>query len=125
VYTRNTSSGTYKDWQTLAMGGKDYASSSQKMAGNEQIAQEVASNKNGIGYVGFAYVKAKGIKVMEVDGHVPSAESVKKYPYSRPTFLYTKGKPDGNIKAFIEFCTSPAGDKISEVVGFIPVSQVK
>jgi phosphate transport system substrate-binding protein len=125
IYTRNTSSGTYKDWQTLAMGGKDYASSSQKMAGNEQIAQEVGSNKNGIGYVGFAYIKAKGIKVMEVDGHVPSVESVKKYPYSRPTFLYTNGKPDGNIKAFIDFVQSPAGDKITEVVGFVPVSQVK
>lgn len=25
IYTRNTSSGTYKDWQKLAMGGRDYA----------------------------------------------------------------------------------------------------
>src|SRR6185295_2246481 len=44
IYTRNTSSGTYKDWMALAMKGKDYATSSQKMAGNEQIASEVAGN---------------------------------------------------------------------------------
>src|SRR5215216_5524778 len=37
IYTRNTSSGTYNDFRTLAMNSRDYASSSQKMAGNEQI----------------------------------------------------------------------------------------
>ena len=42
VYTRNTSSGTYKDWQTLAMKGRNYPSNSQKMAGNEQIAAVIA-----------------------------------------------------------------------------------
>ena len=54
VYTRNTSSGTYSDWKDLAMKKRDYAKSSQKMAGNEQIAAEVAKNPNGIGYVGLA-----------------------------------------------------------------------
>lgn len=125
IYTRNTSSGTYKDWQTLAMGGKDYASSSQKMAGNEQIAQEVGSNKNGIGYVGLAYIKAKGIKVVTIDGKEPSYANVKNYAYARPTFLYTNGEPEGKVKEFIDFCLSPAGDKIVEVVGFVPMSQVK
>ena len=49
VYTRNTSSGTYSDWKDLAMKKRDYAKSSQKMAGNEQIAAEVAKNPNEIG----------------------------------------------------------------------------
>ena len=62
VYTRNTSSGTYSDWKDLAMKKRDYAKSSQKMAGNEQIAAEVAKNPNGIGYVGLAYINAAGIK---------------------------------------------------------------
>ncbi len=61
VYTRNTSSGTYSDWKDLAMKKRDYARSSQTMAGNEQIAAEVAKNPNGIGYVGLAYLKAEGI----------------------------------------------------------------
>src|SRR5664279_2854534 len=50
VYTRNTSSGTYSEFRELAMNKRDYAPSSQKMAGNEQIASEVANNPNGIGY---------------------------------------------------------------------------
>src|SRR5437016_5018654 len=76
IYTRNTSSGTYSDWKELAMKKRDYAGSSQKMAGNEQIASEVGKNPNGIGYVGMAYTKAAGVKVVPVDGVVPSQQTV-------------------------------------------------
>src|SRR5438067_7923223 len=64
VYTRNTSSGTYAEFKELAMKKRDYAQDSQKLAGNEQIAQEVGKNPNGVGYVGLAYTKASGIKVV-------------------------------------------------------------
>lgn len=120
VYTRNTSSGTYKDWMALAMKGKDYASTSQKMAGNEQIASEVAGNKGGIGYVGLAYSNGKGVKTVSADGIAPEVANVKKYPYSRPTFFYTNGEPTGKAKEFIDFCLSAEGSKIAQLVGFIP-----
>src|ERR1700747_3352572 len=89
VYTRNTSSGTYSEFKELAMKKRDYAPDSQKMAGNEQIAQEVGKNPNGVGYVGMAYMKASGVKVVSLDGASPSKESVlaKSYPYARPTFF--------------------------------------
>src|SRR5207302_340456 len=68
IYTRNTSSGTYSDFKELAMKKRDYAPSAQKMAGNEQIASEVGCNPSGVGYVGLAYTRAGGIKVMAIDG---------------------------------------------------------
>ena len=123
VYTRNTSSGTYSDFKDLAMKKRDYAKSSQKMAGNEQIVAEVAKNPNGIGYVGLAYDKAPGIKVVSIEGSLPDKESVhaKKYPYARPTFYYTNGEPTGEAAKFIEFTLSDEGQKIAEKVGFVPV----
>ena len=123
VYTRNTSSGTYSEFKELAMKKRDYAPDSQKMAGNEQIASEVAKNPNGVGYVGLAYTKASGIKVVAIDGAVPSKESVlgKKYPYARPTFYYTNGEPTGAAKQFVDFTVSDAGQKIVEQVGFVPI----
>jgi phosphate transport system substrate-binding protein len=122
IYTRNTSSGTYSDFKELAMKKRDYASSSQKMAGNEQIASEVGKNPNGIGYVGLAYVDATGIKVASIDGAVPNPESVisKKYPYARPTFFYTNGEPTGEAAKFMSFTLSEAGQKIVAKVGFVP-----
>ena len=123
IYTRNTSSGTYSEFKELAMNKRDYANSAQKMAGNEQIAAEVGKNANGIGYVGLAYSKAQGIKVVPIDGERPSVESVQKktYPYARPTFFYTNGEPAGLAKAFVEFTLSAAGQKIVAGAGFVPI----
>ncbi|MGZ4986136.1 MAG: substrate-binding domain-containing protein, partial [Chthoniobacterales bacterium] len=123
IYTRNTSSGTYAEFREMAMKKRDYAPSSQKLAGNEQIAQEVANNANGVGYVGLAYSKAKGVKVVPIDGALPSKESVlgKTYPYARPTFYYTDGEPSGVVKDFIDFTVSDGGQKIVEQVGFVPI----
>jgi len=122
VYTRNTSSGTYKDFMTMAMKGREYGKNSQKMAGNEQIAAEVGSNPNGIGYVGYAYAGAKGTKIVTIDGKAPNPAAVKSYPLSRPTFIYTAGEPAGNVKAFIDFCLSPAGEAIISKAGFVALS---
>ena len=124
VYTRNTSSGTYSDFKDLAMKKRDYAPSSQKMAGNEQIVAEVAKNPSGIGYVGLAYITAPGIKVLTIDGGLPNKESVltKKYPYARPTFYYTNGEATGEAAKFIEFTRSDEGQKIVSKVGFVPIN---
>lgn len=126
VYTRNTSSGTYSDFKELAMKKRDYAGSSQKMAGNEQIAAEVAKNPNGIGYVGLAYLHDPGIKTVAIDGALPTEESViaKKYPYARPTFYYTNGDPSGEAAKFVEFTLSDEGQKLVRKVGFVPVRVV-
>jgi phosphate transport system substrate-binding protein len=120
IYTRNTSSGTYKDWQKLAMGGRDYPSTSLKMAGNEQIAQEVAKNKNGIGYVGLAYAKTPGTKALTIEGVQPVAENAKTYAYARVCYLYAPDKPTAEAAAFLEFAKSPTGQAIVQKVGFIP-----
>src|SRR5256885_206063 len=123
IYTRNTSSGTYSDFKELAMKKRDYAGGSQKMAGNEQIAAEVGKNANGVGYVGMAYVKAPGVKAMPIDGVLPSVQTVqgKSYPYARPTFYYTNGDPSGIAKQFLDFTIGPAGQKIVQQVGFVPI----
>lgn len=123
VYTRNTSSGTYAEFKELAMKKRDYAPDSQKLAGNEQIAQEVGKNPNGVGYVGLAYTKASGIRVVPIDGASPSKGSVlaRSYPYARPTFFYTNGEPTGAVKEFIDFTVGPEGQKIVEQVGFVPI----
>src|SRR2546423_12583974 len=123
IYTRNTSSGTYSEFKELAMKKRDYAGGSQKMAGNEQIAAEVGKNKNGVGYVGMAYTKASGVKVVSIDGATPSVKSVQdhSYPYWRPTFYYTNGEPGGLAKQFVDFTLSSAGQNIVSRVGFVPV----
>lgn len=123
IYTRNTSSGTYSDFTKMAMSGKNYAGSAQKMAGNEEIASEVGKNPNGVGYVGMAYLKASGVKPVSVNGVIPTIATVQNhsYPISRSTFYYTNGAPSGLTKEFLDFTLSSAGQKIVQQVGFAPL----
>jgi phosphate transport system substrate-binding protein len=120
AYTRNTSSGTYKVFQELGMNKRDYGADSQKMAGNEQIATEVAKNPNGIGYVGLAYINTPGVKVLPVDGVQPAANG---YPIARDLyFLIDKNKPMSEISnLFLGFCMSPKAQEITDQVHFLPL----
>jgi len=120
AYTRNTASGTYDLFRSKAMSSRNYGEKTQKVAGNEQIAAEVARNPNGIGYIGLAYASTPGIKVVPVEGMLPRA---KDYPLSRTLFFLV----DQNIRLspmandFIGFTLSPAGQHIIESVQFLPL----
>ncbi|HKK19102.1 MAG TPA: phosphate ABC transporter substrate-binding protein [Opitutales bacterium] len=120
AYTRNTSSGTYAEFQKLGMKSRDYGADTQKMAGNEQIAAEVAKNPSGIGYVGLAYINTPGVKVLPVDGHQPDS---KNYPLARPLY-YLINKADSlspMANDFIGFTMSPEGQVIVNKVHFLSI----
>ena len=120
TYTRNTASGTYSLFRAEAMSSRDYGANTQKVAGNEQIAAEIAGNPLGIGYVGLAYTQTPGIKVVPVEGMLPRAAD---YPLNRTLFYLV----DANIRLseiandFIGFTLSPQGQHIIESVEFVPV----
>lgn len=121
VYTRNTTSGTYKSFQEMAMDERDYGTSTNKMAGNEQIADEVANNPNGIGYVGLAYADKDGLRSVKVEGQAAKPKNKDTYPLSRTLFYYTVGQPAGEVKKFLDWATgSEAAAKVVDSVGFIP-----
>ena len=64
---------------------------------NEQIAAEVGSNKNGIGYVGLAYVNAKGIKALPVGGVAPVATLRLQGARIRPQGCLGRGADDAGL----------------------------
>ena len=104
----------------MALNKRDYGPDSQKMAGNEQIAQEVANNRNGIGYVGLAYIYTEGVKVLPVNGISPDEST---YPIARELyFLIDKNKPLSEAaNLFLGFCLSPKAQAITQQVHFLPL----
>ena len=120
AYTRNTSSGTYAVFQKMGMNSRDYGADTQKMAGNEQIAAEVAKNPNGIGYVGLAYIDTPGVKVLPVNGAQPDAAN---YPLARPLYyLMNKGQKLSPLaNDFIGYSMSPEGQAIVNRVHFLSI----
>lgn len=131
LYGRQPSSGTFVFFRDEVVRG-EYSSAMRQMNGNAQIIEGVKADLGGIGYVGLGYLKeATGIKPVKLSRDGTSyvspldEELVKsgRYPLTRPLFQYTNGKPKGDVRAFIEFELSPAGQRIVEEEGFLPVTQ--
>jgi phosphate transport system substrate-binding protein len=126
LYSRENSSGTYVFFKDNVLQGDDFAASAQTLPGTAAVVNAVAKERNGIGYGGAAYAKGvKEVKIVGKDGqgYLPSAENVAsgKYPLSRDLFMYTRAKPSGEVKAFLDFCLSQAGQSIVTQVGYFPV----
>ena len=86
----------------------------------------VSRDKFSIGYGGAAY--AKGIKEVLIKkdssavAYGPSLENINKglYPIARYLYFYTRVRPTGLVKDFVDFALSPAGQSIVKEVGYFP-----
>jgi len=132
ILSRESSSGTYVFFQERVLSKQDYSTEAMLMPSTSAIIQTVSQDKWSIGYVGLGYAfeaKAK-VKMLAVIDNIdsapviPSVEAVKSgaYPIARPLYFYTKGKPAGLTKQFIDFCISDSGQKIVLETGYVPVN---
>ncbi len=136
LYGRQPNSGTYVFFQEHVLGNKDYSARMKQMNGNAQIIEAISSDKSGISYVGVGYLfddkgqLLPGIKVLEIFAGAakPVSPLVKEniqcgdYPIARALYQYTNGKPKGQVKDFVAFILSPAGQRVVEEMGFYPVA---
>jgi phosphate transport system substrate-binding protein len=127
LYGRENSSGTYVYFRDNVLKGADYSPLTQTLPGTAAVVNAVARDKNGIGYGGAAY--AKGIKEIKVKkdasspGYAPTLENITSgaYPITRYLYMYTRSKPNGAMKAFIDWTLSAEGQSIVSQVGYFPV----
>ena len=123
IVSRDTNSGTYETFETMVMNKEKMAAQVEYVGSNGAIRQRVLATENAIGYVGLAFLD--GVKALKVDGVAPSAETVvaKRYPVSRPLYMYTNGRPKEGTHLFnyINLAQTAEGKKIVEDTGFVPM----
>jgi phosphate transport system substrate-binding protein len=127
LYSRENSSGTYVYFKDHVLKGEDYAATAQTLPGTAAVVNAVSKDANGIGYGGAAY--AKGVREVAVskDGKsaaiAPSLQTIQDgtYPITRYLFFYTRTKPSGKAKGFIDWVLSAEGQAITSEVGYFPV----
>ncbi|OGR00696.1 MAG: hypothetical protein A2505_01005 [Deltaproteobacteria bacterium RIFOXYD12_FULL_55_16] len=132
LLSRESSSGTFVFFQEHVLNKEDFSPSARLLPGTSALVQAVAADRGAIAYVGLGFAaEAKGtVKTLGVQASgqaspvVPSEETVRSgaYAVSRPLFFYTNGAPKDTAKQFIDFCLSPAGQKIVRDTGYVPVS---
>ncbi len=128
---RDTASGTYAYFQEDVLGKEKYRADMISTPSNNAIANNVATQQGGIGYIGVAYAteftkagKVKEVPVAFKTGEAPvppTPENILggKYPISRALYNYTNGAPSGLAKAYLDYVVSPDGQKIVKAQGFV------
>jgi phosphate transport system substrate-binding protein len=126
--SRQSSSGTYEFFREHVLGSKDFKLGSRDMNGSKEVVELIGSTRTAIGYSGMGYATGavKMLKIARAAGEPvfePSVENTisKSYPLARSLQLYTLGDPQGAAKDYIEWVLSPAGQRILEENGYVPV----
>lgn len=120
IYTRNTASGSYKDFQQVAMNGRPYAKGANKLQGGDLPGMGMVKDPNGIGYVGLAYARAKGLGVVRIDGIDPLGKDVARYPLLRHYYYYHRENARAEVVEFVRWASSsPEAKKIAVKLGFL------
>ncbi len=127
LYGRENNSGTYGYFKEHVLENKDFAASTQTLAGTSAVANAVKGDVYGIGYGGIAYLEGvRALAVKKEDASTPITPSLETaqsgtYPISRFLYFYTAGPATGTAKKFIDWTVSPDGQKVIGDVGYYPL----
>ncbi len=148
VYTRSDSAGAPASWAKYLGNKKQEDLRGVGIYGDPGLIEAAKRDPIGIGYGNFSFVftrdggVVKGAKLLPIDSNengvadpdevletreaAIKAISSGRYPATRKNFLFTKGKPQGLVKEFIEFALSDEGARVVEAVGTsLPVKKAE
>ena len=132
LVSRQNNSGTYAYFRQAVLGKKrDYKLGTRDMHGSKDVVDLVEKTPCAIGYSGLAYATShiKMACIKSKDGEpcvVPTVETAsdRSYPIARPLFMYTNGEPEGDIKKYLDWILSDAGQCIILKKGYAPMRAV-
>ncbi len=132
--SRETNSGTHVYFldTVIRLGNtKDktiFSADTLLLPSSEGIIAEVSDNPNAIGYDGLGYITPNVKKLAVAKDKkspyvLPTVGTVGDgtYPIARQLFMYSKGKPAGAVKDYIDWILNAEAQKIVLDLGFVPV----
>jgi phosphate transport system substrate-binding protein len=128
--SRQSNSGTYEYFREAVLGKtSDFKLGSRDMQGSKDVVDLVSKTPCAIGYSGMGYLthEVKAVCLAKDASSpcvAPTTETAKsgEYPLSRALYMYTLGEPQGDIKGYLDWILSPAGQKIVADNGFVTIN---
>ena len=128
--SRQSNSGTYFYFREALLGkSSDFELGSLDLHGSKDVVEVIGRTPCAIGYSGMGYATphVKMLEIATAPGepyYAPNLKNVldKTYPIARPLYMYSLGKPTGEVKAYLDWILSAEGQKIVEKLGFVPLT---
>lgn len=127
--SRQSNSGTYAYFREAVLGkGRDFKLGSRDMQGSKDVVELVSKTPGAIGYSGMGYAvsEVKMLRVARKAGEPAFAPTVENtlnhtYPIARPLLMYTLGEPTGEVKKYLDWVHSDAGQELVRTSGYVPL----
>ena len=127
VIAREQSSGTRDTFDEDILGSRSAETPGVSTVANSnaEVATAVSGSNKAIGYVGYNYVRGVSMKVVPVDGVLPTLRTIKdgSYGLGRKLYLVSNGNPTQGARTFIDFVLGGQGQEIALENGFIPLNE--
>lgn len=132
LYGRNSVSGTYGYFKSVALCKGDFKRSVAEQPGSASVVQSVATQLNAVGYSGIGY-KTSGVRALPLSkkkGQAfvePNAANATdgSYPLARVLYVYVNKKPNQPLapleREFFKMVLSKQGQEVTIKDGFVPV----
>ena len=125
LYARDENSGTWDTFQSLVLRDSPLATRARRFESNDELADRVAADAGGIGFVGLASVRqARALAISDGDSHPLQPETLhvatEDYPLARRLYLY---KPPTSLRPvlaeFVHFAQQRQGQDQVKAIGFV------
>ncbi|MCA9247259.1 MAG: phosphate ABC transporter substrate-binding protein [Planctomycetales bacterium] len=127
--SRQSNSGTRHYFSHAVLGDdRQLKLGSNDQSGSKDVVDLISRTPCAIGYSGMGYA-TEGVKMLKIatkKGDEPVEPSVENtisgaYPIARPLLIYTMGEPTGQVKHYIDWILSEAGQKIVADKGYVAI----
>jgi phosphate transport system substrate-binding protein len=113
VVSREEGSGTRGAFEEMVMKDTSAIDSAIIQPSTGAVKQTVTTDPDAIGYISMGSLDS-AVKGLAVDSVQPTSDNVlnDSYRISRPFLMLTQDRPEGMVKAFLDFILSPEGQEI-------------
>ena len=127
--TKTGLSGVEASTKQLVLNGKDPVESANTffVASSGLVEQMVEENTDGFATTGITSARKRNVKILKVNGITPTNKAIinNRYPLKRPLFILVPKNPKPEVKKFVDFTLSKAGQRFLKSLNVISILDVK
>jgi phosphate transport system substrate-binding protein len=125
---RQSSGGTFEFLRHRVLNDRDFRLGTLELNGSKEVVELIANTPTAIGYSGMGFV-VPGVKLLRVaerageEAVAPTPEATVggRYPISRSLLVYALGEPRPEVREYLAWILSDAGQAWVPASGFVPV----